>query len=84
MRSLGKRSMMERLIYPVQETAQSDLQWMSGKVPAQDGLLARASKRLASEEGLLPELGPTRLDRDLQKYIWNDKRTSRSKTCGST
>jgi uncharacterized protein len=25
------------------------------------------------EEGLLPELGPTRLDRDLQKYIWNGK-----------
>ena len=46
---------------------------MSGKVPAQDGLLARASKKLVSEEGLLPELGPTRLDRDLQKYIWNGK-----------
>ena len=25
------------------------------------------------EEGLLSELGPTRLDRDLQKYIWNGK-----------
>ena len=46
---------------------------MSGKVPAQDGLLARASKKLVSDEGLLPELGPTRLDRDLQKYIWNGK-----------
>lgn len=61
------------LLYPVQETAQSDLQWMSGKIPAQDGVLARASKKLVSEEGLLPELGPTRLDRDLQKYIWNGK-----------
>lgn len=61
------------LLYPVQETAQADMQLMSGKVPAQDGVLSRASKKLVSEEGLLPELGPTRLDRDLQKYIWNGK-----------
>lgn len=61
------------LIYPVQETAQSEVDWMAGKVPAQDGLLSRASKKLVSEEGLLPELGPARLDRDLQKYIWNGK-----------
>lgn len=61
------------LIYPVQETAQSEVDWMTGKVPAQDGLLSRASKKLVSEEGLLPELGPARLDRDLQKYIWNGK-----------
>ena len=46
---------------------------ISGKIPAQDGLLARASKKLTAEEGLLTELGPSRLDRDLQKYIWNDK-----------
>ena len=61
------------LIYPHQETAQAEVEWSSGKVPAQDGLLSRASKKLASDEGLLPELGPTRLDRDLQRYIWNDK-----------
>jgi len=61
------------LLYPVQESAQSDLEWTSAKVPAQDGLLARASKKLVSDEGLLPELGPARLDRELQKYIWNGK-----------
>ena len=61
------------LLYPVQETAQAELEWTSAKVPAQDGLLARASKKLVSDEGLLPELGPARLDRELQKYIWNDK-----------
>jgi len=61
------------LLYPVQESAQSDLTWSSAKIPAQDGLLARASKKLASDEGLLPELGPARLDRELQKYIWNGK-----------
>jgi uncharacterized protein len=61
------------LHYPVQESAQADVEWASGKIPAQDGLLARASKKLVAEEGLLTELGPTRLDRDLQKYIWNGK-----------
>lgn len=61
------------LHYPVQESAQADVEWVSGKIPAQDGLLARVSKKLLAEEGLLTELGPTRLDRDLQKYIWNGK-----------
>lgn len=61
------------LLYPVQETAQSEVEWATGKIPAQDGVLARASKKLVSDEGLLPELGPARLDRDLRKYIWNGK-----------
>ncbi|NSY41865.1 DUF499 domain-containing protein [Agrobacterium tumefaciens] len=61
------------LHYPAQESAQADVEWVSGRIPAQDGLLARASKKLVAEEGLLTELGPTRLDRDLQKYIWNGK-----------
>ncbi|WP_422001201.1 DUF499 domain-containing protein [Roseovarius mucosus] len=61
------------LLYPMQESAQADVEWIAAKVPAQDGLLARASKKLASDEGLLPELGPARLDRELQKYIWNGK-----------
>lgn len=61
------------LHYPAQESAQADVEWVSGKIPAQDGLLGRASKKLVAEEGLLTELGPARLDRDLQKYIWNGK-----------
>lgn len=61
------------LMYPMQESAQSDIEWVTSKVPAQDGLLSRASKKLASDEGLLPELGPARLDRELKKYIWNGK-----------
>lgn len=61
------------LLYPVQESAQEDLEWTSAKVPAQDELLACASKKLVGDEGLLPELGPARLDRELRKYIWNGK-----------
>ena len=61
------------LLYPWQESAQAELEWSCSKVPAQDGVLARCSKKLVSDEGLLPELGPARLDRELQKYIWNGK-----------
>ena len=58
------------LLYPTQDGAEADVGWISGKVPARDGLLGRASKRLVDEEGLLPDLGPARLDRELQRYIW--------------
>ncbi|MCF3932501.1 DUF499 domain-containing protein [Acuticoccus sp. M5D2P5] len=61
------------LIYPVQDSAQSDVEWSSAKVPAQDGLLARASKKLVSDQGIWPELGPDNLNRQLEKYIWNGK-----------
>lgn len=61
------------LIYPVQVSAQSDVEWTSAKVPAQDGLLARASKKLVSDQGIWPELGPDNLNRQLEKYIWNGK-----------
>lgn len=60
------------LIYPVQESAHADVEWMASKISAQEGLLARASKRLVTDEGMLTDLGPARLDRELQKYIWKD------------
>ena len=61
------------LLYPTQNDAEADVEWTTGKVSAQDGLLRSASKKLVDEEGLLPELGPERLDRELRKYLWNDK-----------
>ena len=61
------------LLYPKQDSAGAYVAWVSGKVPARDGLLGRASKRLVDEEGLLPDLGPARLDRELQRYIWKGK-----------
>jgi predicted AAA+ superfamily ATPase len=61
------------LIYPVQDSPQHDVEWTSSKVPAQDGLLARASKKLLSDQGIWPELGPDNLNRQLEKYIWNGK-----------
>lgn len=61
------------LLYPSQPDAQAAVEWTVTTIAAQDGLLARASQKLVSEGGLLPEIGPDNLNQDLQKYIWNDK-----------
>ena len=61
------------LLYPRQDGAEADITWNWRKVSARDGLLGRASRRLVDEESLLPELGPARLDLELQKYIWKGK-----------
>ncbi|WP_354543227.1 DUF499 domain-containing protein [Roseovarius sp. MBR-78] len=61
------------LIYPYQDSAQSDVELTSARIPPQDGILGRASKKLVSDEALLPEIGPERLNRELEKYIWNGK-----------
>ncbi len=60
------------ILYPHQESPQNEIEWSSTKIPAQDGLLSRASKKLVSDEALLPELGPARLDGVLQKYLWRE------------
>ena len=60
------------LIYPYQETAQSDVAFTSVRVSAQDGILARASKKLAGDGALLAEIGPDNLNRNLENYIWNE------------
>ena len=60
------------ILYPAQDSPETEVEWVSGKISVQDGLLRRASKRLVDEEALLIELGPLRLDRELQKYIWKD------------
>ena len=61
------------LAYPVQNRADAEVEWVWGRISAQDGIFRQASKRLENEEALLTELGPERLNRELQKYIWNDQ-----------
>lgn len=61
------------LLYPAQDSAQDDVYWISRKVPAQDGVLGRASKRLVDDGALLPVLGPEELSRKLQEYVWKGK-----------
>ena len=61
------------VVYPYQDSPQSDVAFTTTKVAAQDGILARASKKLVSDGALLPEIGPDNLNRNLTKYIWNEK-----------
>jgi len=61
------------LLYPSQSSAHEDIELIAGKISAQDNVLVRATKKLVSEEALFTELGPVRLNRDLEKYIWGDK-----------
>jgi uncharacterized protein len=61
------------LIYPTQDKPQEDIEWQSSKIPTQDGLLSRASKKLSSEEALLSEIGPRSLSRHIDQYLWQEK-----------
>ena len=58
------------LIYPYQKSATSEVGWETHRISAQDSILAQASKKLVSVEALLPEVGPVRLNHDLQEHIW--------------
>jgi len=58
---------------PYQEAPEADVQWSSSRLQPPDRPVGFVSKRLVSEEGLVPEIGPGRLDRDLREYIWKDK-----------
>lgn len=60
------------LLFPWQESAQSDIEWHFLRITVQDGVLTDASKKLMADEELLKDLGPARLNRDLEKYIWNE------------
>jgi uncharacterized protein len=61
------------LFYPSQASAHEEVEFVAGKISAQDNILVRANKKLVSEEAMFAELGPVRLNRDLEKYIWADK-----------
>jgi uncharacterized protein len=61
------------LIYPTQENPQDEVEWQYSKIPTQDGLLSRASKKLTSEEALLSEIGPRSLSRHIDQYLWQEK-----------
>jgi len=61
------------LVYPSQVSAHEEVELAPGKLSVQDNVLQRATKKLVSEEAMFTELGPVRLNRDLEKYIWADK-----------
>ncbi|WP_244532343.1 ATP-binding protein [Methylocapsa palsarum] len=53
------------LLVPTQPTPQSAVQWQAFRLSGQDGLAVRASKKLRSEEFLVPSLAGTRLRMEL-------------------
>ena len=61
------------LIAPYQESPQSDVTFTASRISSQENVLSHASKKLAGDEALLPEIGPVRLNRELEKTIWADK-----------
>ncbi|KKZ10364.1 MAG: ATPase AAA, partial [Candidatus Synechococcus spongiarum 142] len=61
------------LITPYQDSPQADVEFTSSRIPSQDDVLRQASKKLVGDEALLPEIGPERLNRELEKDLWADK-----------
>ena len=61
------------LIYPVQNAPDVKLELTVCPISGQENILAAASRRLASDEGIFVKLGPVRLDKALKANgIWRD------------
>ena len=59
------------LLAPVQPTPQASMQWQAYRLSGQENLALRASKKLRSEELLVPSLAGTRLRMELDKIpLW--------------
>src|SRR5690606_32068735 len=55
------------LLVPVQSSPQEAMQWQAYRLSGQDGLAVRASRKLRSEELLVPSLAGTRLRMELDR-----------------
>jgi predicted AAA+ superfamily ATPase len=65
------------LLVPVQATPKDAMTWQAFRLAGQDGLAARASKKLRSEELLVPSLAGTRLRMELDRVpLWRDDHVS--------
>ena len=61
------------LIYPVQSAPDAKLELSVCQISGQENILAAASRRLVSDEGIFVKLGPVRLDKALKDNgIWRD------------
>ena len=61
------------LIYPYQDSAQTDIKFIHRRLQVKEGLLNSASKTLVRDEVLICKLGPEKLNNDLESYIWKDQ-----------
>jgi len=65
------------LLVPVQTTPQVPVQWQAYRQSGQEGLAVRASKKLRSEELLVPSLAGTRLRMELDRVpLWRGDHVS--------
>ena len=60
------------LIYPFQEAADKDIDYTASSVSSQDRLFEKIKRNLVRDEIVFEKLGPQRLQRELDKYIWRD------------
>lgn len=59
------------LLVPVQNGAKVEIQWQITRLSGQDSLAVRASKRLRTDELLLPSIAPSRLRMELDRVpLW--------------
>jgi hypothetical protein len=65
------------LLVPEQANPQAPVSWQATRLTAGEGLAARASKRLRSDELLVPSLGPTILRKHLDEVpLWRGEHVS--------
>ena len=60
------------VLYPTQNEPTQEYSIQSKKVSAQDNLPVAVSKKLEEDEVLYVGLGPIRLNRELEKYLWQN------------
>ena len=58
------------VLCPVQSENSRDISIQTKKISSQDSILAIVSKKLEEDEALYVGLGPIRLNRELEKYLW--------------
>ena len=61
------------VLYPTQTEPTQEFSIQSKKVSTQDNLPVTVSKKLEEDEVIYLGMGPIRLNRELEKYLWQDK-----------
>ncbi|MDW8231011.1 MAG: DUF499 domain-containing protein [Saprospiraceae bacterium] len=65
------------LLVPTQEDPASPITWQDYKISSGDTLVARAARKLSNEERLVTELGPTILQREINRIpLWRGNHVS--------
>ena len=60
------------VIYPFQDAADKDIDYKVDPISSQERLFEKIKRNLVRDEGVFEQLGPERLQRELDKYIWQN------------